>query len=138
MIQRSWEKEKHEGGDSSVISVAHGTILGQRTSKGDQPMIDAIPKTEMPAEPGAARKRKILVVEDEFVNREILTAMLELEYEVINAVSGADAEAVLRRLAGEISLVLLDLNLPDRHGLDILREMKEDPRTAKIPVIVLT
>ncbi len=101
-------------------------------------MIDAIPKTEMPAEPGAARKRKILVVEDEFVNREILTAMLEPEYEVINAVSGADAEAVLRRLAGEISLVLLDLNLPDRHGLDILREMKEDPRTAKIPVIVLT
>lgn len=36
MIQRSWEKEKHEGGDSSVIGVAHGTILGQRTSKGGQ------------------------------------------------------------------------------------------------------
>ena len=101
-------------------------------------MIDAIPKNEMQTEPGAARKRKILIVEDEFINREILTAMLDSEYEVIPAVSGEAAEAVLLRQPGEISLVLLDLNLPDRHGLDILREMKEAPRTAKIPVIVLT
>ena len=101
-------------------------------------MTDAIPKPYMPAEPGAARKRKILIVEDEFVNREILAAMLDPEYEVISAGSGKDAEESLRRLPGEISLVLLDLNLPDRHGLDILREMKEDPRTAKIPVIILT
>jgi len=101
-------------------------------------MIDAILKNEMPAEPGATRKRKILIIEDEFVNREILTAMLDSEYEVILAVSGEDAETILLRQAGEISLVLLDLNLPDRHGLDILREMKEDPSTAKIPVIVLT
>jgi len=101
-------------------------------------MIDAIPKNEMPAEPGAARKRKILIVEDEFVNREILSAMLEPEYEAIPAASGEEAETVLRRFGGEISLVLLDLNLPDRHGLAILRGMKDDPRTAKIPVIVLT
>ena len=101
-------------------------------------MIDAILKNEMPAEPGATRKRKILIIEDEFVNREILTAMLDSEYEVILAVSGEDAETILLRQAGEISLVLLDLNLPDRNGLDILREMKEDLRTAKIPVIVLT
>jgi len=101
-------------------------------------MIDAISKNEMSTEPGAVRKRKILIVEDEFVNREILTAMLDPEYEVVTAVSGEDAEAVLLRHPGEISLVLLDLNLPDRHGLDILREMKKDLRTAKIPVIVLT
>ncbi|MBR6053408.1 MAG: response regulator, partial [Clostridia bacterium] len=97
-----------------------------------------IPNGKMQTEPGAARKRKILIVEDEFVNREILVAMLDAEYEMIPVGSGADAEAVLLRQAGEISLVLLDLNLPDRHGLDILREMKENPRTAKIPVIVLT
>lgn len=36
MIQRSWEKEEHEGGASSVTSVAHGTILGQSASKGGQ------------------------------------------------------------------------------------------------------
>ena len=101
-------------------------------------MIDALPQNEMTTEFGTARKRKILIVEDELVNREILTAMLDSEYEVIPAVSGEEAEAVLLRQPEEISLVLLDLNLPDRHGLDILREMKEDLRTAKIPVIVLT
>lgn len=101
-------------------------------------MIDAIPQNELPAKPGSARKRKILIVEDELVNREILTAILDSEYEVIPAVSGKDAENVLLRQSEEISLVLLDLNLPDRHGLDILREIKEDLRTAKIPVIVLT
>ena len=96
------------------------------------------PNIAMQTEPGASRKRKILIVEDEFVNREILVAMLDSEYEMIPVGSGAEAEEVLLPHAGEISLVLLDLNLPDRHGLDILREMKEDPRTAKIPVIVLT
>ncbi|MBP5245809.1 MAG: EAL domain-containing protein [Clostridia bacterium] len=101
-------------------------------------MIEEIPINEIPANPGDARKRKILIVEDEFVNREILIAMLEPEYEVIPAVSGEDAETVLLLRPGEISLVLLDLNLPDRHGLDILRELKEDMRTSKIPVIVLT
>lgn len=101
-------------------------------------MIDALPQNEMATEFGTARKRKILIVEDELVNREILTVILDSEYEVIPAVSGEEAEAVLLRQPEEISLVLLDLNLPDRHGLDILREMKEDLRTAKIPVIVLT
>lgn len=84
------------------------------------------------------RKRKILIVEDEFVNREILAAMLDQEYEVISAESGKEAEDVLLQQAGEISLVLLDLNLPDRHGLDILRDIKGDSRTAKVPVIILT
>ena len=94
-------------------------------------MIDAILKND-------TRKRKILIVEDEFVNREILSAMLDSEYEVICAESGEKAESVLQSQAAELSLVLLDLNLPDRHGLDILRGIKENPRTAKIPVIILT
>lgn len=94
-------------------------------------MIDAILKSD-------TRKRKILIVEDEFVNREILIAMLDSEYEVISAESGEEAESILQKQAAELSLVLLDLNLPDRHGLDILRGIKENPRTAKIPVIILT
>ena len=101
-------------------------------------MIDAIPKKEIPSEPVTLWKRKILIVEDEFVNRGILIAMLSSEYDVIPAASGKEAQTFLHSQYGEISLVLLDLNLPDMHGLDILREIKEDVRTAKIPVIVLT
>ena len=94
-------------------------------------MIDEILKND-------TRKRKILIVEDEFVNREILRAMLDSEYEIIFAESGKGTKTILGKQGGEISLVLLDLNLPDCHGLDILREMKENPQTSKIPVIILT
>ena len=36
------------------------------------------------------------------------------------------------------ALILLDLNLPDTHGLDVLRRLAGDPRTAAIPVVVVT
>ena len=89
-------------------------------------MIDEILKND-------SRKRKILIVEDEFVNREILSAMLDSEYEILFAESGNETRAILRKQGGEISLVLLDLNLPDCHGLDILREIKENPPTSSRP-----
>ena len=94
-------------------------------------MIDEILKND-------SRKRKILIVEDEFVNREILSAMLDSEYEIIFAESGKETRDILRKQGVEISLVLLDLNLPDCHGLDILREIKENPPTSRLPVIILT
>ena len=84
------------------------------------------------------RKRRILLVEDEFVNREILSACLESEYDIASADNGEAALGVIQNEAEALSLVLLDLNLPDIHGLEILRRMKEDPQTARIPVIVMT
>ncbi len=84
------------------------------------------------------RKRRILLVEDEFVNREILSACLESEYDIASADNGEAALGVIQNGAEALSLVLLDLNLPDIHGLEILRRMKEDPQTARIPVIVMT
>ena len=83
-------------------------------------------------------KRKILLVEDELVNREILLSILEDSYEVITAQSGEDALQQLYILGSTISLVLLDLLLPDTHGLDILVRLKGDPLLGSIPVIVMT
>ena len=89
--------------------------------------------------PLAARgKRQILIVEDEFVNREILTAYLEPEYEVICAETGEKAREIIRVRFDSLSLILLDLILPDAHGLDILRWIRDDAHYAKIPVIVMT
>ena len=85
-----------------------------------------------------AQKRQILVVEDEFVNREILTAYLEPEYEVLCAETGEKARELIRAGFDTISVVLLDLNLPDSHGLDILKWIREDAHFSKIPVIVMT
>ena len=86
----------------------------------------------------AMRKRQILIVEDEFVNREILKAYLEPEYEVLCAETGEEAREKIRAGFDTISLILLDLNLPDIHGMDILRWIQEDVHFSKIPVIVMT
>ena len=84
------------------------------------------------------RMRRILIVEDEFVNRELLKAYLEDKYELLIAETGAEALEAVRKHFDTLSLVMLDLILPDMHGLDILREIKQDPDLSKIPVIVLT
>ena len=83
-------------------------------------------------------KRRILIVEDELINQEMLRIVLDSVYDIILAETGEEA---LVRLAAEyqtISLVLLDLNLPDMHGLEVLKQMKADSRSARIPVIVMT
>ena len=84
------------------------------------------------------RMRRILIVEDEFVNRELLKAYLEDKYELLIAETGAEALEAVRKHFDTLSLVMLDLILPDMHGLDILREIKQDPDLSRIPVIVLT
>ena len=86
----------------------------------------------------ATGKRQILIVEDEFVNREILTAYLEADYEILCAETGEQARQVIRVGFDTLSLILLDLNLPDQHGMDILRWVREDVHFSKIPVIVMT
>ena len=52
--------------------------------------------------------------------------------------TGKDALEIIRAQCERISLILLDLNLPDIHGLDILRQVKADTRSARLPVIVMT
>ena len=84
------------------------------------------------------RKRLILIVEDEEINREILKINLEQDYEILTAETGAEALKMIRARVDTLSLVLLDLILPDMHGLDILRMLKEEERLSRIPVIVLT
>ena len=83
-------------------------------------------------------KRKILVIEDEMINREILKYMLEGDYELVFAGSGSEALSILSDQAEKLSLVLADLNLPDMKGMDILERMKSNVRTAMIPSIVMT
>ena len=83
-------------------------------------------------------KRRILLVEDETVNREILLTILQDSYEVITAESGQDAIEKLYTCRETLSLILLDLILPDIHGLDILVKIKGDPLLSGIPVIVMT
>lgn len=83
-------------------------------------------------------KRKILVVEDEMINREMLKFLIQDDYALAFAETGKEAFDCLEREAETLSLVLLDLNLPDMKGVEILRRMKGDGKTARLPVIVMT
>ena len=83
-------------------------------------------------------KRRILLVDDEVINQEILQMMLRESYEVVPALTGQEALDILQEQYEILNLVLLDLNLGDKHGLELLWEMKNDSRYARIPVIVMT
>ena len=84
------------------------------------------------------RKRTVLVVEDELINREILGFLIQDEFEALFAENGAQAMEIIEAGYATLSLILLDLNLPDMKGQEILRRVKEDVRTALLPVIVMT
>jgi len=78
-------------------------------------------------------KRRVLLVEDERINQEMLSFILSDTYEVVLAGTGAEALEEVREHYEVLSLVLLDLNLPDMHGLDVLRQLKADGRYARRP-----
>ena len=83
-------------------------------------------------------KATILIVDDMEVNREILEFMLCEDYNIEQAENGVEA---LTKLLGEMcrpSLVLLDIMMPEMDGLEVLRTMRANEITRKIPVILIT
>ncbi|MBP3771504.1 MAG: EAL domain-containing protein [Treponema sp.] len=82
--------------------------------------------------------RTVLIVDDEALNREILGNILQTQYKVIFAGNGKEALDKIRSGKELVSLVLLDLHMPELSGFDVLKEMKKDGTISEIPVIVLT
>ena len=90
-------------------------------------------------EPGEApAKRKILVVEDNELNREILSSFLEEKFDVILAENGEEGLKILGEHYRELSVVLLDICMPVCDGFEFLRRRNKDKLLSTIPVIVMT
>ena len=83
-------------------------------------------------------KRHVLIVEDDVINQEILKETISTTYDVAIAQTGEEAIEIIREQNEILSVVLLDLNLPDSSGVDILKRIKENPVYSHIPVIVMT
>ena len=83
-------------------------------------------------------RRKVLIVEDEFVNQQILGQIISTDYEPLFANNGQEALDILYENTQEISLVLLDLNMPVMDGYQLMTIMKEEEILKRIPIIVLT
>ena len=86
----------------------------------------------------AGGKRTVLVVDDEAINRDILGINLEDDYDVLYASDGLEALEMLGENSQIVSLILLDLLMPQMHGLEVLTRIKRDPKIQHIPVIVMT
>lgn len=82
--------------------------------------------------------QKILIVDDSEMNREILSEMLDAEYEIIEAENGEQAVALLQRNRAEISLVLLDVMMPVMDGYEVLRMMNANHWINDVPVIIIS
>ena len=78
----------------------------------------------------------ILAIEDDWTGRTVLEHTLSTAGHRVDAVSGA-AEGRERLTAARYDVVLLDLNLPDGNGLDLLREIRRDHGT-NLSVLVLS
>lgn len=71
-------------------------------------------------------KKQILVVEDNWLNREMLVEILADQYEVLQAENGQEALDLLRLKKDSVALVLLDIVMPIMDGYSFLDRIKED------------
>ena len=92
---------------------------------------------ELLPESGRA-KRTVLVIEDNAINREMLKEILAEQYHVLEAEDGLAGMELLRTHLPELSLVLLDVQMPKMNGYEFLEQTRNDPLLASIPVIVTT
>ena len=84
-----------------------------------------------------ATRQQLLIVDDEEVNRTILSLMFDADYDIVEAANGMAAiEAIEQN--HDIALILLDVIMPVMDGFGVLDYMKEKELLEKIPVILIT
>ncbi|MCL2888296.1 MAG: response regulator [Elusimicrobia bacterium] len=83
-------------------------------------------------------KEKILIVDDVEVNREILVEILKADYDLLQAKNGMEAVETVTRNPQDLSLILLDLMMPDMDGYEVLETLAKSGYLNKIPVIIIT
>jgi CheY-like chemotaxis protein len=79
----------------------------------------------------------VLLCDDESVLRTLVRATLESDdYSIVEASDGEESLELARKFRPHI--VVLDMMMPGRSGIDVLREIRSDPQLADIPVVMLT
>jgi len=82
------------------------------------------------------KKPRILVVDDEKLNVELLEGILSEKYEVVSAYSGK--EALLEVEKNPPDLILLDIMMPGMTGYEVCKELKGNKKTLHIPILMVT
>ena len=90
------------------------------------------------AQSSTAHWLSVLYIEDNPVNVLVLEHMMAHFGQIHLHHAATAAEGLQQALSRPLDLILLDMNLPDGHGLDVLRSLRADARTARVPVVALS
>ena len=93
---------------------------------------------KMPDDEETKNKPRIMIVDDSEFNREILSEILQEDYEIVEAKSGREALHKLGEYGLGISLVLLDIIMPEMDGFEVLKHMTEKHWISNVPVIMIS
>lgn len=83
-------------------------------------------------------KRKMLIVDDEGINRLVLSELFNAQFDLLNAANGEEALELIKEHRESIAMVLLDLLMPVMDGFGVINGMIELELGDKIPVIMIT
>ena len=82
---------------------------------------------------------KALVIDDSRAMRMILTRTLsEIGYEVVQAANGREALESVPAIAGDLSVILVDWNMPEMNGYDFVVEFRKDKEMSHVPIMMVT
>lgn len=83
-------------------------------------------------------KQKILIIDDSDINRDILTNILQEDYQILEARDGAEGIDMIEQYGNQLSVVLLDILMPGIDGFGVLKRMNKDKLLDEIPVIMIS
>lgn len=83
-------------------------------------------------------RHRVLVVDDSYMNRMILSEMLKSDYEIINAASGEECIEIIEKYGTGIDIILLDIVMPGMDGFEVLNYMNNNHWIDDIPVIMIS
>ena len=84
------------------------------------------------------RPKLILIADDIELNRDALEVVLDGQYNLLFAENGKEALEIMRMHREDLSMLILDLNMPVMNGYEVMERLREDELLQHIPVIVLT
>ena len=124
--------------DGSILPIINPVVLAQRV-RGGIPTFEAttlVPPMARSAQ-GGGGAALVMVVDDSLTVRKITTRLLEREgYQVVTAKDGVEALELLRETLPAVMLV--DIEMPRMDGFDLTRNVRADPRTQDIPIIIIS
>ena len=85
----------------------------------------------------AEKEKRILVVDDQEINIDILENLLDKQYTVLSAMTGMQALRIAQS-NNPPDLILLDIVMPELDGFEVCKRLKSDSRTNPIPVVFIT